>query len=104
MTRYAELAQLLGERRRQLQGEVRSGIREGRDERAKRVGDIVEDSEVRYGSCVTCGGDISPRCLRALPFAVRCQFCEARCEAGSPGFPRTERRESQPAFPDMLAP
>lgn len=33
-----------------------------------------------YGACVECGSDISERRLRALPFAVRCQACEARRE------------------------
>jgi DnaK suppressor protein len=35
----------------------------------------------QYGSCVECETDIPERRLRALPFAVRCQACEARREA-----------------------
>jgi len=33
-----------------------------------------------YGSCSDCGGEISERRLRALPFAVRCQACEEKRE------------------------
>ena len=45
----------------------------------------VEQALVRldagnYGSCFECGLEISERRLRALPFAVRCQPCEARRE------------------------
>lgn len=29
-----------------------------------------------YGYCFECGGEISERRLRALPFAVRCRDCE----------------------------
>ena len=35
-----------------------------------------------YGSCVSCGGEISETRLRALPFAVRCTACEERREQG----------------------
>ena len=34
----------------------------------------------KYGACVECAGRIAVRRLRALPFAVRCQACEARRE------------------------
>jgi DnaK suppressor protein len=30
-----------------------------------------------YGSCIECDGDISAQRLRALPFAERCQACQA---------------------------
>jgi len=35
-----------------------------------------------YGSCASCGADISQTRLRALPFAVRCTACEERRENG----------------------
>ena len=31
----------------------------------------------RYGRCTRCGGDIAEVRLRAMPFALRCQKCEA---------------------------
>ena len=43
-----------------------------------------------YGSCLTCGREISERRLRALPFAVRCQACEERRE-GELGHARQQR-------------
>jgi DnaK suppressor protein len=56
-----------------------------------------------YGACVDCKGEIAPRRLRALPFAVRCQACEERRE-------QTQRRARQLAqrrgsftlFPDVV--
>lgn len=44
----------------------------------------------RYGSCVTCGADISERRLQALPFAVRCHACEETRE-------QEQRREQHAA-------
>jgi len=32
--------------------------------------------EGSYGNCADCGGEISDKRLRALPFAVRCKDCE----------------------------
>ena len=45
ITRHTELTQLLRERRRQLQEEVRANIREGRTDHTKEVGDLVEESD-----------------------------------------------------------
>ena len=109
-TRQAELRQMLSERRRELQDEVQSRIRDGRTDRQE-VGDVLEISDagsqgeiefallqmraetltrinqalVRldagdYGTCAACTGEISDKRLRALPFAVRCQSCEERRE------------------------
>jgi DnaK suppressor protein len=39
-----------------------------------------------YGNCFDCGDEISPKRLRALPFAVRCKDCEEAREVA-------ERRE-----------
>jgi len=55
-----------------------------------------------YGTCLSCGGEISKRRLRALPFAVRCQGCEEKremAETGSrhPGQPR----QNASLFPDV---
>jgi DnaK suppressor protein len=33
-----------------------------------------------YGRCFECGGEISEKRLRALPFAGRCTACEERRE------------------------
>ena len=44
------------------------------DEAIKRIDDG------QYGACFDCGGQVSARRLRAMPFAVRCQSCEGRRE------------------------
>ena len=33
-----------------------------------------------YGSCITCGNDISEERLLAIPFAVQCRYCAAAAE------------------------
>ena len=38
----------------------------------------------RYGTCVRCDGSIAERRLQAVPFAMRCQACEARLERRQP--------------------
>ena len=45
--------------------------------------------EGTYGYCADCGGEISDKRLRALPFAVRCKECEEG--AGSGGGARESR-------------
>jgi len=56
-----------------------------------------------YGACVECKGEIAPRRLRALPFAVRCQGCEERREQ-TQGRARqlAQRRGSFTLFPDVV--
>ena len=34
-----------------------------------------------FGECYECGDDISAQRLRALPFAVRCKYCEEKRES-----------------------
>lgn len=110
-TRIAGLRQVLSDRRRELQCDVHSRLRSGRDRPAEgrddlehseadTQGDIersllqmraatlarIDEALVQldtglYGTCTECEGAISERRLRALPFAVRCQSCEERREA-----------------------
>jgi DnaK suppressor protein len=56
-----------------------------------------------YGACVDCKGEIAPRRLHALPFAVRCQACEERREQ-TQGRARllAQRRGSFTLFPDVV--
>jgi DnaK suppressor protein len=35
-----------------------------------------------YGICESCGEDISPARLQAVPFAVRCRACQEAAESG----------------------
>jgi len=38
-----------------------------------------------YGTCVRCGGAVSPRRLDALPYASLCINCQEAAERGRPG-------------------
>lgn len=130
--RSATLKQALLDHKERQQGDVQSRVREGRAQRTREVGDMLDSSDAdiqsaldfallqmrsatlaridealarlnagQYGTCSECGEDISERRLRALPFAVRCQECEAQREAEH-GHPRTLAQPSDRAvlFPE----
>lgn len=55
-----------------------------------------------YGYCFECGGEISERRLRALPFAVRCRDCEeAREVQQQRERALSQRRSATSLFLDM---
>ena len=55
-----------------------------------------------YGYCFECGGEISERRLRALPFAVRCRDCEeAREVQQQRERALSQRRSASSLFLDM---
>lgn len=59
--------------------------------------------EGSYGNCFECGDEISPKRLRALPFAVRCKDCEeAREMAVQRDRVLAQRRGSSSLFLDMV--
>ena len=59
--------------------------------------------EGHYGNCFECGDEISPKRLRALPFAVRCKDCEeARENAAQRDRILAQRRGSSSLFLDMV--
>ena len=130
--RNAELRQMLIERRRELQDDVRSRIRGGRADRPNDVRDDLEMSDAdiqgdiefellqmrsetlsridealvrldagKYGSCFACDREIARRRLRALPFAVRCQECEERCEIEQNRARHLAQRGGFSLFPDL---
>jgi DnaK suppressor protein len=133
--RRAHLERMLRDRRREVQGEVRHGIRDGRTDRLKQGGDDIERSDAHrqgdielallqmraetvrridaalgrleagtYGSCVECAKEIAERRLRALPFAVRCQACEAKHEEGHTRAQQVaQRRGSASLFSDVVS-
>jgi DnaK suppressor protein len=111
--RTGELRTMLMDRRREIVGDVRTRLRDGRADRSQDVSDSIDVSDAhvqgdldlallqmrsetllrvdealvrldagQYGTCFECSGPIAERRLRALPFAVRCQSCEERREAG----------------------
>jgi DnaK suppressor protein len=58
--------------------------------------------EGAYGYCFDCGEEISPKRLRALPFAVRCKDCEeAREVAVQRERTLSQRRGASSLFFDM---
>lgn len=54
-----------------------------------------------YGYCFECGGEISERRLRALPFAVRCRDCEEANEVARQREHALSRRKGSSLFLDM---
>jgi DnaK suppressor protein len=133
--RRAHLERMLRDRRREMQSEVRHGIRDGRTDRLKQGGDDIDRSDAHrqgdielallqmraetvrridaalgrlaagtYGSCVECAKEIAERRLRALPFAVRCQGCEATHEEGHARVQQlAQRRGSGSIFSDVVS-
>ena len=132
--RRAHLERVLRDRRREMQGEIRLGIRHGRTDGLKQGGDDIERSDAHsqgdidlallqiraetlrridaalgrleagtYGCCVECAKEIAERRLRALPFAVRCQACEAKHEEGHARAHQLTRRGSGSLFSDVVS-
>lgn len=64
------------------------GERAGAGQLAEATGDAIAEidraleklEEGSYGACDECGAPISPRRLRAIPWAARCVACQARKE------------------------
>jgi RNA polymerase-binding transcription factor len=54
--------------------------------------------EGAYGYCADCGGEISDRRLRALPFAVRCKECEEGREIAVEREKVLAQKRNGPAF------
>jgi DnaK suppressor protein len=101
---------LLEDRRRELQGYLRSlreslpsEVLEVRDPEEQSVGDLVQEMDFAlmqmksetlakidealrrledgsYGRCADCSADIAEARLKALPFADRCRSCQERVE------------------------
>ncbi len=65
-----------------VQGDIELALIEMKAETLSRVDEaLVRLDEGLYGRCDSCGEDIAPARLRALPFAVRCRDCEEEAEA-----------------------
>jgi DnaK suppressor protein len=54
--------------------------------------------EGTYGFCSDCGGEISEKRLRALPFAVRCKDCEESREVATEREKAMAQKRNGPAF------
>src|SRR6185503_21199461 len=63
------------------QEDIEFALLQMRAETVGRINEALVRLEAgKYGTCRSCGGDITKRRLRALPFAVRCQSCEEERE------------------------
>src|SRR3954469_20631430 len=54
--------------------------------------------EGTYGYCSDCGGEISEKRLRALPFAVRCKECEESREVATAREKVAAQKRNGPSF------
>jgi DnaK suppressor protein len=131
--RHLHLKQILVDRRREVERDVRSRVRDGRATRQGDTGDEMEQSDAdnqgdidlrllqmraetlvridealrrldagTYGSCAECDKEIAERRLRALPFAVRCQFCEQQREqTQTRGRQIAQQRGALSLFPEV---
>ena len=59
---------------------------------------LVRLEEGTYGYCSDCGGEISEKRLRALPFAVRCKECEESREVASEREKVAAQKRNGPSF------
>jgi len=133
--RERDLRQMLDERRREMEVDVRTRVRGARADRASEVCDELDHSDAAmqedfdfaliqmkaetlarvdealarldtgsYGCCVECGGEISEKRLRALPFAERCTDCEAKNEqVQGRAQQHAQRRVHLSLFPDVAS-
>ena len=60
--------------------------------------DIVVFMVRRETKCAECGGEISDKRLRALPFAVRCKECEEGRELAAEREKALAQKRNGPAF------
>jgi RNA polymerase-binding transcription factor DksA len=87
-----------------LQGDIEFALIQMRAETLSRIDVALSRLAAgEYGACVECKGEVAPRRLHALPFAVRCQGCEERREQAQ-GRARqlAQRRGSVSLFPDIV--
>jgi DnaK suppressor protein len=87
------------------QGDIELALIQLRTQTLARIDEALSRLDAgEYGACADCSGDISDRRLRALPFAVRCQACEARREQrqGRAGGRAGQRAESYSLLSDLL--
>jgi DnaK suppressor protein len=64
-----------------IQGDIELALLQMRAQTLTRISEALVRLEAgKYGTCLSCGGEITKRRLRALPFAGRCQGCEEKRE------------------------
>jgi RNA polymerase-binding transcription factor len=86
-----------------IQGDIEFSLLQMRAETLAKISAALVRLEAgNYGTCVSCGGEITKRRLRALPFAVRCQGCEEKREIAEDRSRHSgQPRQSASLFPDV---
>jgi len=65
-----------------IQEDIEFALLQMKAETLKKIGDaLLLLDKGTFGECYECGDDISAQRLRALPFAVRCKYCEEKRES-----------------------
>jgi DnaK suppressor protein len=88
------------------QGDIELALLQMRAKTLTRISEALVRLEAgQYGTCLSCGGEITKRRLRALPFAVRCQTCEEQREFAEQNRARylALTRDEASLFPDMTS-
>ena len=81
------------------QGDIALALLQMRSDALARIDEALARLDAgKYGSCFECEREISERRLRALPFAVRCQACEARREQDQGQARRLAGRSAGPSL------
>ena len=65
-----------------IQEDIEFALLQMKAETLKKIDDalLLLDNDA-FGECYECGDEISAQRLRALPFAVRCKYCEEKRES-----------------------
>ena len=65
-----------------IQEDIEFALLQMKAETLKKIGDaLLLLGDGTFGECYECGDEISAQRLRALPFAVRCKYCEEKRES-----------------------
>jgi DnaK suppressor protein len=89
-----------------VQGGIELALLQLRAETLTRISEaLVRLEKGKYGTCLSCGIEITKRRLRALPFAMRCQRCEEKREMAQQGRGRHLAlvRNNASLFPDVTS-
>ena len=82
-----------------IQEEIEFALIQMKAETLTKINDALHRlEEGAYGYCADCGGEISDKRLRALPFAVRCKECEEGREMAVEREKVLAQKRNGPAF------
>ena len=82
-----------------IQEDIEFALIQMKAETLTKINDALQRlEEGTYGYCADCGGEISDKRLRALPFAVRCKECEEGREMAVEREKVLAQKRNGPAF------